>query len=179
MPYSVPFDSGAESNGQHDHKNSKSDFADNDQKREIDAKWLVTPGSDPGSRDWKDYAVCALASAAFPVGLAPRLIGATLGRDSNPDEYKGRRLPLDALHGDLAMPPAWLPNVLTEDPFWFTTADGGSNAVGLECVANRRMDGNKALSRFGSFETLHFSFASPERLMRVLSSIVGAQSLLV
>jgi hypothetical protein len=34
-------------------------------------------------------------------------------------------LPLDALHGDLAMPPAWLPNVLTEDPFWFTTADGG------------------------------------------------------
>jgi hypothetical protein len=49
----------------------------------------------------------------------------------------------------------------------------------VECVANRRMDGNKALSRFGSFETLHFSFASPERLMRVLSSIVGAQSLLV
>jgi hypothetical protein len=106
-------------------KNSKSDCVDNDQKREIDAKWLVTPGSDPGSPDWKDYAVCALASAAFPVGLAPRLIGATLGRDSNPDEYKGRRLPLDALHGDLAMPPAWLPNVLTEDPFWFTTADGG------------------------------------------------------
>ena len=55
-------------------------------------------------------------------------------------------------------------------------SDGGSNAVDVECVANRRMDGNKALSRFGSFETLHFSFASPERLMRVLSSIVGAQS---
>ncbi len=34
-------------------------------------------------------------------------------------------MPLDALHGDLTMPPAWLPHVLTEDPFWFTTPGGG------------------------------------------------------
>ena len=60
----------------------------------------------------------------FPIGLAPRLIGATLGV-MHPDEYEGRRLPIDILHGDLTRPPAWLPNVLAEKPFWFTTADGG------------------------------------------------------
>ncbi|MGH6838113.1 MAG: hypothetical protein ACREDT_04810, partial [Methylocella sp.] len=155
VPYSVPFGGGAEPKdgakddkgprencyhmishgdrvhyavtglGTWDNENSKSPFADNDQKRELKAECLVTPDPDPGKPNWKDYAVCALASAAFPVGLAPRLIGATLGRGSNPDEYKGRRLPLDALHGDFTLAPAWSPNVLTEDPFWFTTADGG------------------------------------------------------
>jgi len=101
--------------------NSTSDFADKDQKREIAAAWLVRP-DDP---DWKDYAICALASAAFPVGLAPRLIGATLGKDPKLDEYEGRLLPTDALAGRPAIPPAWLPTVSAEDPFWFTTADGG------------------------------------------------------
>ncbi|MGH6848041.1 MAG: hypothetical protein ACREC0_11565 [Methylocella sp.] len=109
--------------GTWDNENSTSAFADNDQKREIAAAWLVT--SDPGKPNWKDYAVCALASAAFPVGLAPRLIGATLGRESTPDEYDGRRFPFDTLHGDLAMSPTWPPAVGDEHPFWFTTADGG------------------------------------------------------
>ncbi|MGH6852374.1 MAG: hypothetical protein ACREDJ_04075, partial [Methylocella sp.] len=56
----------------------------------------------------------------------PRLIGAMLGRDSNRGEYEGRFLPLDALRGYLTRPPAWLPNVRKEDPYWFTTADGGT-----------------------------------------------------
>ena len=59
------------------------------------------------------------------MGLAPRLIGATLGTDSTPGEYDGRRLPIDALASDLTMPPAWLPSIGDEHPFWFTTADGG------------------------------------------------------
>ncbi|MGB6372998.1 MAG: hypothetical protein WBF22_06280 [Methylocella sp.] len=136
VPYSVPFGGGTEaknencyhmiSHGDRVHYavtglgtwNSKSDFADNDQKREIAAAGLVIPGNP----DWKDYAVCALASAAFPVGLAPRLIGATLGKVPTLDEYEGRRLPTDAL---LTMSPTWLPTVRAEDPFWFTTADGG------------------------------------------------------
>jgi hypothetical protein len=105
--------------GTWDSPNSKSDFADNDQKREIAAASLVIPGNP----DWKDYAVCALASAAFPVGLSPRLIGATLGKDPKADEYEGRRLPTGAL--PLTISPAWLPTVRAEDPFWFTTADGG------------------------------------------------------
>src|SRR2546430_6230903 len=41
------------------------------------------------------------------------------------------------------------------------------------------MDGNKTLSRLDLFETLHLSFASSKRLMRILRSIVGTQSLLV
>ena len=142
VPYSVPFDGGTEPKNENcyhmishgdrvhyavtglgtwDSPNSKSDFADNDQKREIAAAWLVRP-DDP---DWKDYAICALASAAFPVGLAPRLIGATLGKDPKLDEYEGRLLPTDALAGRPAIPPAWPPTVSAEDPFWFTTADGG------------------------------------------------------
>jgi hypothetical protein len=155
VPYSVPFDSGADleksgiggkgqrencyhmiSHGDRVHyavtglgtwnsKNSKSAFADQDQKRTIEAQWLVTPSSDPRAPNWKDYAVCALASAAFPIGLAPRMIGATLGTDSKPGEYHGRWLPVDMLPSDLTTPPAWLPNVLNEDPFWFTAADGG------------------------------------------------------
>src|ERR1700732_3155480 len=49
----------------------------------------------------------------------------------------------------------------------------------IECVVNSRMDGNKTLSRLDCFETLHLSFASSKRLMRILRSIVGTQSLLV
>ncbi len=145
VPYSVPFDGGAEPKndkglrencyhmishgdrvhyavtglGTWDSPNSKSDFADNDQKREIAAASLVIPGNP----DWKDYAVCALASAAFPVGLSPRLIGATLGTDAKPGEYHERRLPIDG--PELTISPNWLPTVRAEDPFWFTTADGG------------------------------------------------------
>ena len=153
VPYSVPFDGGTMprngakddkgwrensyhmiSHGDRVHyavaglgtwnsKNSKSEFADNDQKRELKAECLVTPDPDPGKPNWKDYAVCALASAAFPAGLAPRLIGVTLGKDSEPDEYAGRRLPSG---GDvLTISPAWRPTARAEDPFWFTTADGG------------------------------------------------------
>src|SRR5664279_6153550 len=95
--------------------NSESPFAKNDKPRSIDVAKLI----DDPDRQWKDYAICALASAAFPVGLAPRLIDAPL------DDYKGRRLPVDALYRDQTICPAWLPNVRSEVPFWFTTADGG------------------------------------------------------
>ena len=140
VPYSVPFDKdnrGLRDNCYHmishgdrvhyavtglgtwDSENSKSAFADNDQKREIAAASLAIPDKP----DWKDYAICALASAAFPVGLAPRLIGAALGTDSKPGEYHDRRLPIDG--PELTISPNWLPTVRAEDPFWFTTADGG------------------------------------------------------
>jgi hypothetical protein len=49
----------------------------------------------------------------------------------------------------------------------------------IERIVNGRMDGSKALSRFGGFEALHFSFTSSKRLMRILRAIVGAQSLLM
>ena len=115
VPYSVPFDggtgpkSGAKndkglrencfhmiSHGDRVHYavtglgtwNTTSEFADNDQKRELKAECLVTPDPDPLKPNWKDYTVCALASAAYPVGLSPRLIGATIGKDSSPAEQK-------------------------------------------------------------------------------------------
>ena len=47
----------------------------------------------------------------------------------------------------------------------------------IERIINRGMSRGEALGRFGRFETLHFSFELPHWLMRVLSSIVGAQSL--
>jgi len=145
VPYSVPFDgnaapkidNGLRENCYHmishgdrvhyavtglgtwDSENSKSAFADSDQKREIEAASLVIPKNP----EWRDYAICALASAAFPVGLAPRLIGAALGTDAKPGEYHDRRLPLDG--PELSISPNWLPTVLAENPFWFTTADGG------------------------------------------------------
>lgn len=145
VPYSVPFDSGTavkDDNGSRENAyhmishgdrvhyavtglgawDTVSEFADNDQERELKTDWLVKP-DDPHKPNWKDYAVCALASAAFPVGLAPRLIGATLGTDGKPGEYHGRRLPIEG--PELTISPSWLPTVRAEDPFWFTTADGG------------------------------------------------------
>jgi hypothetical protein len=142
VPYAVPFDSDTKakkdkglrancyhmiSHGDRVHYavtglgtwDTKSEFADNDQKREIEAASLAIPKNP----DWKDYAVCALASAAFPVGLAPRLIGAALGTDAKPGEYHDRRLPIDG--PELTISPNWLPTVRAENPFWFTTADGG------------------------------------------------------
>jgi hypothetical protein len=147
VPYSVPFDggTGAKYGGKDDESlrancyhmishgdrvhyavtglgawDTRSDFADDDQKRELKTDWLVKPDPDPHKPNWKDYAICALASAAFPVGLAPRLIGVTLGK---PDEYEGRKLPIDG--PALTISPNWLPMVSAEQPFWFTTADGG------------------------------------------------------
>jgi hypothetical protein len=109
VPYSIPFDTSAGhsdglrenyyhmiSHGDRVHyavaglgkwnsENSKSAFADNDKKRDIKASWLATPRSGSTDMAWKDYAVCALASGAFPIGLAPRLIGA-----KPQDEYVGK-----------------------------------------------------------------------------------------
>jgi transposase len=51
--------------------------------------------------------------------------------------------------------------------------------LNIECVVDRRMNRNEALSRFGRFEALHLSFSSSNRLMRVLRTVVGTHSLLM
>jgi hypothetical protein len=51
--------------------------------------------------------------------------------------------------------------------------------LNIERVVDGRMDRNEALSRFGRFEALHLSFSSSIRLMRVLRTVVGTQSLLM
>jgi Patatin-like phospholipase len=135
VPYQVPFDGGNYhmiSHGDRVHYalkglgawSTKSKFADNDKKRELQAIWLAA-GSDEQKRKWKDYAICALASSAFPVGLAPRLIGATLGANNSLNEYDGRLFPIDDIVGDERITPHFNKSVLAEQPFWFTCADGG------------------------------------------------------
>ena len=46
----------------------------------------------------------------------------------------------------------------------------------IEGVVCRRVDGEEALCRSGRFESLHFTLASSDRLMRVLGSVVGAMT---
>ncbi|MBY6241691.1 patatin-like phospholipase family protein [Methylosinus sp. Sm6] len=97
---------------------TSSDFADNDTSRaELDLATIPDPANRNG---WKDYAVCALGSSAFPVGLAPRLIDAPL-----PQDYAGRRYPNSDIAGLNNLAPQWPPAVVKETPFWFTCADGG------------------------------------------------------
>ena len=49
--------------------------------------------------------------------------------------------------------------------------------LNIECVVDRRMNRDKALSRSGRFEALHLSLSSSNRLVRVLRAVVGTQSL--
>src|ERR1700740_243951 len=51
--------------------------------------------------------------------------------------------------------------------------------LNIECVVDRRMNRNKALSRFSQFEALHLSLSPPDRLMRGLRTGVGTYSLLM
>src|SRR5262249_4836154 len=51
--------------------------------------------------------------------------------------------------------------------------------LNIECVVDRRMDRNEALSRSGRFEALHLSLSSSNRLRGILRAVVGTQSLLV
>lgn len=129
VPYEISFKGGADyymiSHGDRVHYAisgvgswpSQSPFADNDNPRAIEPNTL--PAADA---NWKDFSICALASAAFPVGLAPRLIGA------NFDEYKGRRFPLDNIvKCSDKISPDW-DRQLGPSPqkcFSFVTADGG------------------------------------------------------
>lgn len=134
VPYKVSFDGGDYhmiSHGDRVHYavtglgnwDSPSIFADNDKPRSIAAAELV--GAPAGRQKWKDYSICALASAAFPVGLAPRQIGAVLGDNPAFDEYQGRHFPIDSLINEHGIDPDWTKAVREAPAFWFTTADGG------------------------------------------------------
>jgi hypothetical protein len=135
VPWSVPFDGGDYhmiSHGDRVHYlmrgiggwNSPSAFGTLDPHRRLDVTELIN-GDAAAKNKWKDYAVCALGSSAFPVGLAPRRIGAVLGTDLARNEYDGRRIPEDDIVGYSDLAPNWPDAVLTRAPFWFTCADGG------------------------------------------------------
>jgi hypothetical protein len=141
IPYKVPFEGGDYhmiSHGDRIHYaltglgtwHSPSLFADTDRKREIDTAWLV----DGHARkpEWTSYAICALASAAFPIGLAPREVDAMIAEyDGRPDSSRCfRRFPIEDLARESTGPgasivPDWEPATSADPIFSFRTADGG------------------------------------------------------
>jgi hypothetical protein len=85
----------------------------------LDARSFVAPAS----AAWRDFSVCALASGAFPVGLAPRVISADAQI-----RYDKRLFPINDLitYGqDITL--NW-PAAVSANPkgYYFTTADGGT-----------------------------------------------------
>lgn len=135
VPWRVPFDGGDYhmiSHGDRVHYaltgigswETASAFADADQSRPLDIG-TIRSAEGAAKNKWRDYAVCALGSSAFPVGLAPRLISARLGMVVQDNEYDGRRFPSDDIAKDSNINPNWPKPVLNETPFWFTCADGG------------------------------------------------------
>ena len=72
------------------------------------------------SDEWDRFGICALASSAFPVGLAPRLLSADL------EEYEQRSFPADHGGGAIApdFPPGWV-SVSGSKSFAFLNVDGG------------------------------------------------------
>lgn len=96
-----------------------SGFGEADKARPIDKKELSGDGAERAK--WKDFSICALASSAYPVGLAPRLIGATQ------DEYDRRRFPIAGLAGGDGVDADWprTTEAAPETPYRFVCADGG------------------------------------------------------
>ena len=102
---------------------TKSAFADNDKQRPLSTNSLIA-----GDFAWRNYAVCALASSAFPVGLAPRQIDTKLvltNQADLADEYGKRLFPdADLIRGP-EIYPDWEPPPSQNGLYWFTSADGG------------------------------------------------------
>jgi hypothetical protein len=79
------------------------------------------PNGDPTpqlSPEWDQYGTCALASSAFPIGLASRRIEAPIS------QYQGRQYPIPLSDGVCITPnfPEWSPS---ERNFVFLNVDGG------------------------------------------------------
>jgi hypothetical protein len=78
---------------------------------------LAPPGAAEVPDEWDQYGTTALASSAFPIGLAPRMIAMPLG------QYYGRAYPMQiagTFKIDPRFPDAWQP-----PQFTFLNVDGG------------------------------------------------------
>jgi hypothetical protein len=138
VPYQVPFRTTAYhmiSHGDRVHYRvegvgtwtASSQFADHDKQRPISVADLIGPAGEPTAK-WKDYAICALASSAFPVGLSARQLDTTLGvvgANDESDEYGERLFPEADLLKSSRIFPDWNPPPSAGDLYWFTVADGG------------------------------------------------------
>lgn len=95
------------------------DWLADDSARAVGIGSLPEAGQDL-SVEWDRYGTCALASSAFPGGLAPRQIGATL------EEYTKRSYPAE--HGDASIEPSFPESwaaALGPEGYVFLNVDGG------------------------------------------------------
>ena len=175
VPYKVPFSGGDYhmiAHGDRVHYavtdvgtwDTKSAFADNDKQRPLSANSLIT--RDPA---WRNYAVCALASSAFPVGLAPRQIDAKLvlvNQDDPDDEYGKRLFPDADLIRSPNIYPNWEPPPSQNGLYWFTSADGG-------IIDNDPFE--YAHFSLKEVDDLHFSLDQAEDLKELEKPIEAAQ----
>jgi hypothetical protein len=128
VPYAIEFQGGGygmQSHGDRAHYVVKdlgswdtvSPWASKDDSQSLDVSTLSEGG---GSADWQKYALSAVASGAFPVGLAPREI------ETMTSWYDKRYLPIDVPKLDY-MPPAWPWPWFQKEPrdFTFLSVDGG------------------------------------------------------
>jgi len=98
-----------------------SQFGKDDAPRYIDAaavtvrtqEWINSP-------EWHDFAMGALASSAFPVGLAPRTIFLDLKAD-----YPRLFPSADLVHQKITPTPNWSDAITAKATFVFGSADGG------------------------------------------------------
>ncbi len=130
IPYSESFEGGAygmQTHGDRMHyvisgvgsADSPSPWASMDPGIRLDAAGLFNTGK----ADWKMFGMSAVASGAFPVGLAPRVIHATT------DSYSGRFLPVDLEAHEPAHPASNSPcdDLLPISPQWPKPWYGGQN----------------------------------------------------
>ena len=94
---------------------ARNDWLSADSGRMLSVETLPATGQKI-SAEWDRYGTAALASSAFPVGLAPRLLSATL------EEYTKRSHPVP---GGLATIAPCFPSPFGTDGFVFLNVDGG------------------------------------------------------
>ncbi len=112
--------------------NTSSEFADNDYSILLQKDALKDANTAaPAKRRWRDFAVCALASSAFPIGLSPRLLALPF------IDYRDRLFPEPTLaprqvrllkDGKRVLTPNWPEGTKCGDPDAyspFITVDGG------------------------------------------------------
>ena len=131
IPYTVSFGNsvyGMQTHGDRVHYNisglgtgmsAENDWLRKDSSQALGIDTLPMPGQQLPA-DWDRYGTVALASSAFPVGLAPRQLAAPI------DGYTKRSYPIE--HGEAILKPnfpaAWR-STLGPDGFVFLNVDGG------------------------------------------------------
>ncbi len=132
VPYFVGFEGGGEVRGHHMmcHGDRAHYILEGIGTHDSENKWLSSDtgvslkittaprAGKPSSEEWVTYGQTALASAAFPVGLAARSIETDIG------QYETRRWP-SLSEAAKSYPPCWPDKIRAHGKFTFMSLDGG------------------------------------------------------